>query len=84
MTDNEIDASSVQSSVEVDLADLLGEPFPKALQKLLTDKKISDEKLHQYCLYAIRQCIEYGNSGFATRLLEMLGKRHATKRKNAW
>ena len=84
MTNNEIDTDRISSSVEVDLTDILGEPFPKALQKLLADKKISDEKLHQYCLYAIRQCIEYGNSGFATRLLEMLGKRHATKRKIAW
>ena len=61
-----------------------GKSFPKLLSKFLAEKKVSDEKLHQYCLYALRQCVEHGNSGFATRLLEMLGKRHATKRKIAY
>lgn len=83
MAEKGIDAGTIEFSVEADLTDRLGKSYPKRLQKLLADKKVSDEELHQYCLYALGHCIEYGNAGFALRLLEMLGKRHATKRKIA-
>lgn len=83
MPDNEVDADLFQSGVKTNLGHL-GKPFPKGLPRLLEDKKISDEKLHQYCLYALNQCIEYGDTGFATRLLEMLGKRYQTKKRIAW
>ena len=81
MTNKEVD---VGPSAKAALETHQGQPFPKGLAKLLADRKISDERLHQYCLYALSQCIEHGNTGFAIKLLEMLGKRHPTKRKIAW
>lgn len=84
MAKNEIDADILLPYVRTDSIDRLGKPFPKGLAKLLEDKNVLDEELHQYCLYALNQCIEHGNTGFATRLLEMLGKRYQTKKRIAW
>ena len=64
--------------------DNLGKPFSKSLKKLISEQRVSNDELHLYCLYALRQCLEHGNTGFAPRLLEMLGNRHVTKRKIAW
>lgn len=83
MADNEIDPDIIPCCDKTDSV-RLGKPFTKGLARLLENKKISNEELHQYCLYALNQCIEYGNAGAAMRLLEMLGKRYQTKRRIAW
>jgi hypothetical protein len=64
------------SNIDLAHSGYLGIRFPKKLQQLLAEKKVSDEQLHGYCLFALRSCIEYGNTSFALSLLVMLGKRY--------
>ena len=83
MVDIEIASNILPLCVKADSV-RLGKPFTKGLARQLENKKISNEELHQYCLYALNQCIEYGNAGAAMRLLEILGKRYQAKRRIAW
>jgi hypothetical protein len=68
-------------NIDSAMRDYRGKRFPKNLQQLLTEKKLSDAQLHEYCLAALRNCIEHKNASLASRLLEMLGKRYPTKKR---
>ena len=54
--------------------------LPKRLRQLFSEKKVTDTQLHEYCLIALRQCLEHGDVYTGQRLLEMLGDRYQTKR----
>lgn len=56
----------------------------RKLPKLIDAKSISNEQLHQHCMFALKQNIEHGQTGFAVRLLEKLENRHQVKRRIAW
>ena len=61
-----------------------GKHFPRNLAAKFQENKVSDEDIHQYCLYALEQSLQHGNTGFAIRLLEFLGRKYKTKRKIAF
>lgn len=73
----------MNSTSEISSTDSCGKPFPKNLMQLLADRKVSVSELHEYCMFALRQCLAHGNTGFALRLLDMLGGQSPTKRKVA-
>jgi hypothetical protein len=57
--------------------------FLRKPPRIIDAKAVSNEVIHQNCMFALMQCIEHGNTGFAIQLLEKLGNRHQLKRKIA-
>lgn len=83
MADNKIDMNVANSSDKNEIG--IGDVFVllRKPPKLIDAKSISNEQLHQHCMFALQQNVEHGNTGLGIQLLEKLENRHQVKRKIA-